>query len=393
MSLARGLLIVALIAPATVLASAPEFLPYRPLYPGAYLDAAVEHDAGDESFDASGHQRDTALPNLAAGRSELPSSTLDLRMAWTFPLFEQERLPFFSTGLHTARVHLQVQDLDSRGAIADFIAAREGLARASGGFGDVNLEFGSYLSGSGAWREGRTGPLSTLLLFGLRVPVGVYERDAPASAGSNQLAAQLKLGAHAAPWSGAFFDAGIGWRVHGRNEEPAFGALAPAQAGDEALWDVQLAQRLRPRLYVSLGAQGVEGEPNRYRDPRLSTHTLDAPPPGSERVPVPGTYRDEGRSLRVAQLSLRWFVTPRMVAGLSWTHPFDGESGEFDLPLQQRSPAGCASGALGCIETPAGTVRQDGLGAARALASDRIALSLSWQFGLGEPGACAGCRD
>lgn len=373
------------------LASPPEFLPYRPLYPALYLSAALQSDPGDESFDSAGRRRDTALPNLD-GPSELPSDALDLRLAWTFPLFEQQALPFFSTRLHTARVSLRYADLESNGAIGAFIDARDGLQHSGGGMGDVTLEFGSWLSGSGRWREGVTGPLSTLLLLGLTLPVGVYDREAPANAGSNQVSAQLRFGAHASPWRGAFVDGGIGLRVHGRNEEPAFGALAPAERGDEVLWDLQLAQRLRSGLYLALGASGSEGEANTYRDPQFATRSTPAAP-GSDVVPVAGSYRDSGTDRRVAHLGLHWFATQRLVAALHWTHPFDGRSGEFDLPLQQRSPAGCAPGVIGCLTSAAGSVRQDGFDSARSLASDRIGVSLTWQFGQGDPISCAGCRD
>lgn len=388
----RWLAGAALLAAPQLFAAPPEFLPYRPLYPGLYLDAGIEVDTGDESFDDDGRRRDSALPGLA-GRSKLPSRELDLRLAWTFPLFEQEALPFLSNRLHTARVRLRYRDLASDGAIGDFIDTRTDLQRAGGGLGDLTAEFGSYLSGSAQWREGVTGPLSTLLLVGLRLPVGVYDREAPANAGSNQLAAHVKLGAHGAPWPGAYADAGLGWRVVGRNEEPAFGALAPTDPGDEWLWDLQLAQRLRPGLYLALGAQGVEGAASGYRDPRFTTAATAAPAPGSDLLPVAGTYHDDGHASRAAHLGLHWFATQRLIAALHWTHPFDGHSGEFDLALQQRTPAGCAPGVIGCVTTPAGSVRQDGLGSARSLASDRIGLTLTWQFGLGEPRACAGCRD
>jgi hypothetical protein len=372
-------------------AAVPDLVPYRPLYPALYASAAFETDAGDESFDAAGQRRDTALPNLQ-GRGELPGDALDFRLGWTFPLFEQDALPFFSQRLHTARVNLHYADLESKGALGEFIDTRSGLQRAGGGTGDVTLEFGSWLSGSARWREGVTGPLSTLLLVGLNLPVGVYDREAPANAGSNHLSAHLKLGAHGSPWRGAFLDGGLGMRIHGRNEEPAFGALTPAERGDELLWDLHLAQRLRTGWYLVAGASGSEGEANTYRDPRFTTQPTAAAP-GSDVAPVAGRYRDAGTDTRLARLGLHWFATQRLIAALHWTHPFDGQSGEFDLPLQQRSPAACTPGVLGCLTSSAGSVRQDGFGSARSLASDRIGLTLTWQFGQGDTFSCAGCRD
>lgn len=382
MSLPRGLAGATLVLFATSAQTAPpEFTPYRPLYPGLYLDAAFESDPGDRRFDASGQRRDSALAAPLAS-SELPRQALALRMAWTFPLFEQEAWPWISSRLHTARLTFSYAELESNGAIASLIDTRADVQRSGGGLGDVTAEFGTFLSGSRDWREGRTGSLATLLLLGLSIPVGVYDREAPTNAGSNHLAAHVKVGAHGTPWHGAFLDAGVGYRVHGSNEEPQFGALAPAEPGDAWLWDVQLAQRLRPGLYLAISASGSEGEANGYRDPRFTTVATSAPPL-SDVVPVPGRYADEGTDARLARLALRWFVTERVAAALYWTHPFAGRSGEFDLPLQQRTPAGCAGGTLGCLSVPAGSVRQEGYGEAQSLAADRVGLSLTWQFGTG----------
>lgn len=368
-----------------------EFTPYRPLYPAMYWDAGWESDDQNRVFDAGGDRRSSSLPQLA-GRSRFPQHLLHGRLAWTFPLFEQEGLPFFSSRLHTARLNFRYLDVASRGAIRDFIDADSRLQRAGGGLGDTTLEFGSYLSGSAGWRAGRVGKLSSLLLFGLNIPTGIYDRDAPINAGSNHLSAQAKLGVHGQPWSGGFLDAGLGYRVHGRNEEPAFGARAPAQQGDEGLWDLQFAQRLRPGFYLALFAAGREGRPNTYRDPRF-TLSDSARTPLADIVPAPGRYRDEGTDLRAAGVALRWFLTPRWAAALHYTHPLSGSSGEFDLDLLQRSPAGCQLGAPGCTAIPAGTERVDGLDAARSYASDRIGLSFTWQFGQGDTWACAGCSD
>lgn len=372
-------------------AELPEFTPYRPLYPALYLDAGWQSDPRDEVFDAQGHRRASALPG-APGRSRFPEQSLHARLAWTFPLFEQEALPFFSSRLHTARLSFRYAELASRGAIEDFINEEASLQSAGGGLGDTTLEFGSFLTGSAGWREGRTGAVSTLLLLGLNLPTGVYDRDAPVSAGSNHLSAQIKLGAHGSPWRGAFLDTGLGYRVHGRNEEPAFGALEPSRAGDEALWDVQLAQRLRPGVYLALSANGREGRRNTYHDPRFTLND-EQDSLLADVVPLPGEYHDAGADTRLASLALRWFLTQRFVAALHYTHPFAGQSGEFDLDLVRRTPAGCELGAPGCVVTPAGSAQTDGLGDARSYASDRLGLSFTYQFGQGDTWACPGCSD
>lgn len=376
---------------ASVRAELPEFTPYRPLYPAMYLDAGWQQDPGDRVFDAAGKRRSGVLPN-APGRSRFPAQALDARLAWYFPLFEQEAMPFLSSRLHTARITFRYADLASRGAVRDFIGADPALQQAGGGIGDTTLEFGSFLSGSAGWREGRTGALSTLLLLGLKIPTGVYDHDAPVNSGSNHLSAHLKLGAHGAPWRGALLDAALGYRVHGRNEEPQFGALAPSQSGDETIWDVQLAQRLRPGLYLALSASGSEGQANRYRDPRFSLREPEATPL-SDVVPVPGSYRDAGTDAREARVALRWFLTPRFAAAVHFTHPLAGRSGEFDLDQVQRTPAGCNLDSPGCAAIPVDSAHVDGLGSARSYASDRIGLSFTWQFGQGDTWGCPGCSN
>jgi hypothetical protein len=201
-------------------------MPYRPWYPALHLEASLDSTAGDARFDDSGERRDSAVQGLDR-RSAFPRREARLALAWTFPLFEQEALPFVSRRLHTARLRTAYVDLDADGGIAAFVDARPRLQSPQSGLGDVELEFGTWLSGSSGWRQGQVDALSTLLLFGLRLPVGVADVDAPASAGTRALAASLKLGAHAAIWRGATIDAGLGWRVHARNPEPMFGACTP----------------------------------------------------------------------------------------------------------------------------------------------------------------------
>ena len=364
-------------------ASGLEFTPYRPLYPAMYLDASFEVDPADESFDASGHRRSSALSG-DTGRTRFPSQSLQVRLGWTFPLFEQDALPFFSNRLHLARLTVRYRNIESRGDIESFIDSRSGLQSAGGGLGDTTLEFGSFLSGSRNWREGRVGRVSTLLLFGLDLPTGIVDRGAPENAGSNHRSTHMRFGVHAMPWTGAWLDAGLGYRVHARNAEPAFGGLVPTQRGDDWLWDVQLAQRLRSGLHLALSVTASEGEANRYDDPRLFTGQQNALPI-TDTAPAPGAYFDRGVDARAATLALRWFARPRLALALSYTQPFSGRSGEFDLDLIERLPAGCVPGAVGCLSLPAGSTREDGLGEARSYASGRIGVSLTWQMGQGVP--------
>lgn len=371
--------------------AAPELAPYRPLYPGLYADAQLQTDPRDEAFDATGTRRASALP-LTAGRSELPEHRLEARLRWTFPLFEQEGYGFFSSRLHTARVTLRYADLRARGAIADLPQSSALLNAPASGLGDTTLEIGSYLSGSAGWREGRTGALSTLLLLGLTVPTGEYDADAVANPGSHHASAHLKLGAHGALWRGAMLDGGIAYRVNGRDEEPQFGAQAPARAGNELLWDLHLAQRIAAGVHAVAGIEGQTQDPNRYENPRLTR-----PQPGSlpltDRIALPGSYRDRGTDAIDASLGLRWFVSQRVVLGAHYTLALSGQSGEFQVDLVDRLPAGCNTAAPTCLQIPAGTTRLDGLGSARRYASDRIGLSLTYQFGLGDPYPCPGCTD
>ncbi|MGQ0530157.1 MAG: AMP-binding protein [Panacagrimonas sp.] len=368
---------------AAVLIAAPvqalEFTPYRPLYPAMYVDATLTHDPRDQSFDAAGRRRSSALPN-EPGRSRFPEQRLDARRGWTFPLFERDALPFLSDRLHLARLTLRYQRAASRGDIERFIDSRSDLQLAGGGLGDTTLEFGSFLSGSRHWREGRVGRVSSLLLFALDLPTGIVDRGAPENADSNHRSSQIKVGVHGMPWDGAWLDAGLGYRQHAGNDEPAFGGLVPAQRGREWLWDVQYAQRLRGGLHLALALSGNEGKPNRYDAPRLFTGPQDATPL-TDTAPAPGGYVDRGIEAYAATLALRGFAHPRLALALSSTHPFAGRSGEFDLDLIERLPAGCSPGALGCLSLPAGSTREDGLGEARSYASDRIGLSLTWQVG------------
>lgn len=389
--MSRVRLAVLLLGLSSAAGAAPELAPYRPLYPGLYLETSIEIDPRDESFDDDGDRRDSALP-LTEGASELPERRLEARLRWSFPLFEQEGYGFLSSRLHTARVTLRYADVDARGVVAKLAQEDPLLEVPSSGLGDTTLEIGSYLSGSANWRAGRTGPLSTLLLLGLTIPTGEYDADAPANPGTHHPSVHLKLGAHGTPWGGALLDAGLAYRVNGRDEEPQFGAQAPARPGDELLWDLQLAQRIGPGVYGLLGVEGQAQSDNQYDNPRLMA-PLQASLPLADRIALPGRYRDQGTEAIDAALGLRWFVTQRLVLGAHYSRPLSGQSGVFEVDLADRLPAGCNIDAPTCVQVPAGSTPLDGLGSARRFASDRIGLSLTYQFGLGDPYACPGCSD
>lgn len=389
----RGLIagLLAIGAGAAQARDVPEFAPYRPLYPALVVDAAVTVDPGDSAFDAGGHRRGTALPVLG-GDSRLPDTRAAARLAWTFPLFEAEGWPFLSDRLHTARVTLRWADPRARGAIAHLDDPDAPDGGGGDGLGDTTLEFGSFLAGSGGWREGRVDRVAVLLLLGVTVPTGVYDHEAAANAGTNHPAGHVTLGMHVQPWTGAFADVGAGWRLHGTDEEPQFGGLAPSRPGNEWTWDARLAQRLQPGLYVSLGVEGRDGDANRYEGVTF-VPTAPDPPPASDVTAADRTFRDGGTSAVAGTVALRWFALPRLAATFEYVHPLAGESGEPVIDLISRTPAGCNPDAITCVVSDGGRARVDGLGGARSLASDRFSLSLTWQFGQGSVFRCPGCES
>lgn len=381
----------------------PQFGRYMPLYPGLYLDAGYVLDEADSSYDQGGEKQDSAAPQ-AGGQTAFPERRLHASLTWHLPLFETEGLPFFSSRTHLLRVTLNQASVRTEGRLSDFAADSsddastdaDDLHNNGSGVGDLGFEFGSFLLGSpsSGWRSGERPPYALLATVGVRLPFGRYDRDAPVNAGSNTAAAQLQLGGHWQPWKGAVVDVGYTWRHYFDNEEPAFGALAPARQGRDQVIDLSLAQRLVSGLYASLYGLDRRGGRNSYLNPRFSPNP---PPPGGvlgggDNFPTPGTYQDEGTALREMGLGLHWFVTQRFLLGLQYSHPLAGESGQFLLPYTDRSPAGCTPGGLGCTLSEGETVLVDGLGPARTYASDRWTLSLRYNFGQGDPYACAGCK-
>lgn len=388
------------LALASAQAQTPQFGRYMPLYPGQYLDLEYSIDDGERVFDAAGREQATTLPNFP-GQTRFPRRQLQAVMSWHFPFFEAAELPFISSRTWVARVSLGHASTATEGALVGFITDSsddadtdaDDLRNNGSGIGDLGFELGTYLFGSPApeWRQRERAPLALLLSLGLNINTGEYDRDAPVSSGNNSPAAHVALGFHAQPWRGAFIDAGLRFQEYFKNQDAAFGALAPTQQGDDWFWDLSLAQRLGGGFTLGAFLSGRDGQPNAYDDIRF-TPTPPAPPPGMDNLPAAGRIFDQGRRLVSTGLSLSYFLTQRLQLSLSWIHPLSGQSGEIDVAYQNRFPAGCTVGTVGCLLTPGATVRSDGLGPARALASDRLALSLRFQFLERDTFDCVGCE-
>lgn len=386
----------------------PQMGRYMPLYPGSYTNAYLWRDDRDSLFDAAGNEQGSSTPSVAEPTRH-PLTGLRAEMLWHFPMFETYGLPYFSGRTHFARAQLQYIKTRTEGGLASFAAAENGndgdideaddLRGDGSGIGDLFLEYGAYLYGSDTpdWRKRESTPLAVFWAFGFNLPMGVYDRDAPVSAGSNTGWLQAKLGLHAQPWRGSFIDAAIGQRGYLKNQDSAYGALAPRQQGDDFFWDISIAQRLLPGLYLNAFASGREGDPNQYRNVRFAPN----PPPDSEpenpgdpdKFPTPGSYRDQGTERTAIGVGVEYFLAQRWRLGLHFETPISGRSGEFALPYTERTPAGCTVGATGCMTEPAETINADGQGAGRVYASSRLFFSLQWQFGLGDTYDCPGCTQ
>jgi hypothetical protein len=379
----------------------PQFGRYMPLYPGLYLHAGVAQDARDRVFDADGRARGSAAPQTP-GRTAFPETATVASLTWHFPIFETSGIPFFSSRTHLARATLRHSRTRADGALAAFAAdasddsftEADALENNGAGLGDLTVEFGSFLAGSPSkrWRTRTRAPFALLGLVGATLPFGDYNRDAAINAGTNTASAHATLGLHWQPWPGGFLDAGIGRREYFQNYDPQFGALAPTEQGDERAWDAGFAQRLGRSVYFSVFFFDREGEANRYENPRFAPNSSD-PAPGTSNDPTPGTYRDGGTKLNARGVALHWFVTQRWLAGLSYTHPQYGRSGQFLLPHTVHSPAGCVDGSTGCSSNPGEVILVDGLGPARVYDTQRLTLTVTYNFGLGDAFDCDGCGE
>jgi hypothetical protein len=399
----RGLAIAAVLHGGA--ACAQEDLPpqlgrYMPLYPGLYVDVGYWQDDRDRSFDGAGHERASATPQAAGGKTGFAQEAGIVAFTWHFPMFESYALPLISDRTYLARMTLRYADTRTEGALTTFIeddaddarSEADDLRNNGSGVGDLTLEFGSFLAGSGNWRTRERRAFALLLAGGVNIPTGIYERDAPNSVGTNTWWFQGKLGLHWQPWDGGFVEAGWTHRDYLNTDESMFGGLAPFKQGDDRLYDVGYTQRVLRDLYAGLTFGFRYGDPNVYRDPQYAPNAPPHPDSSTDTYPAPGHYRDAGTELKTRTLSLYWFVTQRWMAGLHYAHAQDGRSGQFLLPYSTRSPSGCIPGAVGCTIGTGDTILVDGLGGARVFATDRVTLTITHNFGLGDTFSCTGCK-
>ncbi len=386
---------------------APDFGRYMPLYPGLYFNGGYAQDERDSTFDQDGHERDSAAPQ-AGGKTRFPEKTALASFTWHFPMFESQNLTFFSSRTHMARVTLRYTNTRTEGRLAEFAADTsddastdaDDLRNNGSGIGDLTLEFGSFLYGSSTpgWRTRERTPLAVLLLFGATFPTGVYDRDAPINSGDNTTSAiHAQLGVHWQPWRGGFLDVGGGYREYFQNYDPKFGATAPANQGDAIFWDASFGQRLWSGLYGTVFATHRQSDPNLYENPRFAVNKPSAGSPNpalsADNFPTPGIYYDRGTELTTVGLSLSYFLSQRWLLAVNYSQPQSGKSGQFLLPYTDRQPAGCTIPSTGCTLSEGETVLVDGMGPARSYSSDRLMLTATYNFGLGDAFTCAGCRE
>lgn len=378
------------------------FARYMPLYPALYATVGYTQDDRDRLFDQSGAEIGTTTPNAGGtGATAFPETRLDAEFTWHFPMWEADRVPWFSSRLHTASIRISYAEVETTGRLAQFAAdagddsytEADHLENNGSGVGDVVLEYGTVLFGTPDWRNGERSALAVTAYVGGTLPFGEYNRDAPANSGNNSPAAHVALGMHWRPWSGGFVDAGVSFHEFFQNYDSAFGQLSPTQRGDETTIDVSVFQRSLPGLYLGAFFDHRKGDPNGYEDPRFAPN---APPPngdGSSWEPVPGLYWDRGTELTRFGLSAHYFITQDWMAGLYYVRPHAGRSGEFLLPFENHNPGGCTEGGLSCQITPGPTVLVDGLGSARTYANDSWMLTITHQFGQGDAFDCRGCEQ
>lgn len=378
------LLLIAPLLPLAAAAATPEPLAFdRDLsrYPGLVTTVTLSRDARDETFGEDGHRVGSVAPAYGAG-NRFPETRLQADFDWRFPLFGAAGLPFVSDRLWVARASAGYARVQAEGPIADAADANGGPT-AKSGITDLDLAFGPVLWGSADWATRAAGPLSVLLLAEARLPIGARDPNAPINAGDGVYAVGGRLGAHwqpRGPWlQGWFLDGGLRYRHYGRDDEPAFNAQSPAQPGDDWVLDATLARRLFRRVYAQVSYVDREGGDNEYRGVRATANPPPAPATGPLTVPQdsfpdPGSFRDGGVGERRLQFGLEAFVTQRLRIGLQYVRPLSGRSGGFDLPYVAQTQNCAAAGT--CMPTRYGSAHVDGLGDARAYASDSVLLSL-----------------
>jgi hypothetical protein len=373
----------------------PQMGQYMPLYPGMYFNGGYLQDPRDSAYDANGDRQDTVAP-AAGGQSSFPEKLAVAAFTWHFPMFESYGLPYVSSRTHLARVTLDYGQTRTKGQLASYVESQQAsndLQNNGDGLGDTLLEFGTFLYGAGDWRTRTHSPFSALGLFGLNVPTGAYERNAPVNIGTNTWAYHAKLGLHGNFWPGGFIEAGAGYRQYVRNEEPAFGGLAPHKQGQDKFWDASASQKIWGGLYAGVFIASRRGGVNEYKDPQISPNPGNpTPPPGSDNFPTPGLYYDHGTALSVYGASLHYFITQRWLAALNVSRPRSGKSGEFDVNFTNRTPANCLVGGANCTTSPGGSAHEDGYGPARSYASSAWMLTVSHNFYLGDFFTCTGCE-
>lgn len=355
-----------------------EFGRYLSKYPAMYSTAGFSDNPRDEIFDENGRRTNSVTPTYGAGVA-FPEQRGTANLEWHFPWFETEALPFISSRLWSARATLGYAKLATTGPINNFITANK-LVEKSDGITDLSLEFGPTLLGSSEWRTRKSTPLSLFLLGYMSLPVGARDADSPNNAGGNVFAFGGTLGAHA-QWLGFLLDAGATYRTYQRNEEPAFGAQEPSRRGEDTALDATLARQIFGPVYLSASLYARQGEANEYSKVRFANNPPNAGA-GMDTFPDPGTFRDGGTRELNLGLGAHWFVLPRLRLSLNYWLPQSGKSGAFDLRyLQQQQNCQATNN---CNPQPNGSRPVDGLGSARAYASNLWMLTLTYSHGQGD---------
>jgi hypothetical protein len=381
-------LLAALLAPLLALATPPDALEFdRDLsrYPGLVTTLTLSQDPRDQTFGEDGHRVDGVAPAYG-GDSRFPETRLTAGFDWHFPLFGAAHIPLISDRLWVARAETGYAFTRSEGPIAD-AANVAGGPTAKSGITDLELAFGPVLWGSKDWQTRERTPLSVLLLAEARVPIGARDPNAPNNVGDGVYAIGTRLGAHwqpSEPWlHGWFVDGGVRYRHYGRDDEPVFGANSPSQTGDDWLFDATLARRLFRRVYAQVSYFERNGSSNQYSGVRTSANPPSAPATGplatpQDTFPDPGTFSDGGVTERRIQFGVDGFITQRLRLGLQYAVPLSGHSGGFDLPYLEQAQGCTATGT--CMPTRYGSAHVDGLGSARAYASNYALLTLTFSL-------------
>lgn len=378
------LLLLLLGLPQLLYATEPEqsFIPNRAHYPGLYLNLSAAHTTGDKSFDATGEKRDSALPTVSDD-SALPRTAFNAQFTWFLALLQDEQTPFFSTRLHRLRATLGYVRTSTKGQLNNFINNNQ-LQNNSSGVDNVRLEFGSYLFGTQNWQNGQFAGASGLLNLGVDLPSGAYHSNAPTNAGNNTFSTFAEFKLHWQPAARLYFDTGLRYTSAGSTQEPAFGGLTPANAGDTWQADLAIALRLTESFSLSAFADYANGNANQYRNPRFAPNAPEAPA-GRYAVTVPGVYTDQGTERTRVGLSLHGMLSDNVQLSLTAAQPVTGKSGQFLLPYQFFLDNCNLTDTCELTATPGPSVLVDGYGAARVFASPHFQFTVTWHIPPGQP--------